>query len=331
MIPSPKYLKSKAARRLEAAQQQQQILLIYALIALSTSFAVTAVRYALGNQIAQTGGLHNLGLRSILSTADSVLPILQTALLMCLNLGFLAAMLRIARHQYTSPKSMLTGLQRFWVLLRSRILKTFIFFGIYILSFYFAVSLFLLSPLSETFMQYVEPMAASSNYDPQILLENAEFMRSIIPSMLPMLALFVLAIAALGIPVFYRFRLVDYLIVDFPAYGASYAMRQSRVPMRGNAFSLFKLDLSFWWYYLLEFLITGIIYLDLILAIVGIELPVSEATLFFGSFLLYLAAEFSIFYFFKNKVAVSYALAYDSLIPKPEKDTGVVLGNIFQM
>ena len=41
--------------------------------------------------------------------------------------------------------------------------------------------------------------------------------------------------------------------------------------------------------------------------------------------------QFSIFYFLRNRVEVTYALAYDSLRPKEPEDKSVVLGNIFQM
>ena len=47
-------------------------------------------------------------------------------------------------------------------------------------------------------------------------------------------------------------------------------------------------------------------------------------------FLLSCAADFAVSYGLRNQVAVTYALAYNSLKPQ-EPATGAVLGNIFQM
>jgi hypothetical protein len=47
---------------------------------------------------------------------------------------------------------------------------------------------------------------------------------------------------------------------------------------------------------------------------------------------LFLAALTAIYYFFRNRLEVTYALVYDILRPKPQEPTNeVVLGNIFQM
>ena len=91
---------------------------------------------------------------------------------------------------------------------------------------------------------------------------------------------------------------------------------------------MLRVDLSFWWYYLLQALVSVLIYLNMVLALFAIGLP--PEVLYWGTVVLYLAADFTLRYFFSNKVAVTYALFYDSLCPKQEQ-SGAVLGNIFQM
>ena len=63
----------------------------------------------------------------------------------------------------------------------------------------------------------------------------------------------------------------------------------------------------------------------------GVELPVSDTVAFFAFYVLYLAVSFAILFFLRNRVEVTYALAYDAVKPKEEQSGGVVLGNIFQM
>ena len=71
-------LKETAARRLQQAQYKKQIILIYAGITIGLSALVTILTYLLSNQISQTGGLSNMGTRTILSTLQSLLPIVQS-------------------------------------------------------------------------------------------------------------------------------------------------------------------------------------------------------------------------------------------------------------
>lgn len=331
MIPSAKYLKNKAGNRLASAQEPQKILLIYAAISLGTSLLVTAVRNGLANEISQTGGLRNLGIRSVLSTADSILPILQIALMLCLNLGFMAAMLRISRRQFASPKTLKLGAARFWVLLRTRILLYLIYTGAGFLSFYLSIALFMLSPLSNSFKELALPLVSSGEFDPQMLVDRPEILDEIMPSMLPMFLLFGVLFAAVSLFLSYRYRLVDYLLIDNPQFGASYTLRMSRIHMRGNKVTMFKLDLSYWWYYLLELLTSLILYSDLLLALLGVSLPISADVQFWVTTLAFLGANFAVLWFFQMKYEITYALAYDAIVPKAKPEDGAVLGNIFQM
>ena len=116
-------IKKFAAQRLEQSPSQQQIVLIYAGLALGMTALMTVLNYVLGLQIDNYGGLSNLSKRTMLSTFQSMLPMAQSLITMCLNLGYLAAMLRIARGMYTSPQTLRLGFDRFWLLLRCSIFR----------------------------------------------------------------------------------------------------------------------------------------------------------------------------------------------------------------
>ena len=129
-IPSAKYLKVKAANRLESGKDPKKVVLVYSAIAALSALAVNVIQFILDGQISKTGGLQNIGTRSMLSTLNAVLPILQTVVIMCLALGYTAAMLRLVRRQYASEKTLKAGFERFWVLLRARLLMMLIYGGI---------------------------------------------------------------------------------------------------------------------------------------------------------------------------------------------------------
>lgn len=326
-------LRSKAAQRLSTAQDEKKIVLIFGGINILASLLVTVVNYCLGLQIDQTGGLSSFGLRSILSTLQTLLPIVQMFALLCLELGYMAAMLRISRGQYTSPQTLRAGMQRFWPMVRAILFQSLIYLGVGIASFYLAMQIFLITPLSNGFLEVLMPILSSAGQlDPTALLADEALQLQLLAGMVPMYILVLVIFSAAAVPIMYQYRMVNYVLLDKPGIGALAAMRESRDMMRRNRLSLFRLDLSFWWYYGLTLLGTAVCYGDLLLAVLGVELPWSDTVSYFLFYGLYLAIVLVSCYFLRNKVEVTYALAYDSIRPQEQENNGgVVLGNIFDM
>ena len=330
-IPSSKYLKVKAANRLESGKDPKKVVLVYSAVVALSALAVNVVQFILDSQISKTGGLQNIGTRSALSTLSSVLPLVQTLVLMCLGLGYTAAVLRLVRRQYASEKALKAGFERFWLLLRTRLLQALIYGGIAFLLSYVAMAIFMLSPFSDRLSSLALSLSAAGAITPEALLNNTALLASAYEALMPMMVIYCILLVIVIWAVSYRFRLVDYLLIDQPQLGALSALRTSRQKMKGHIKELFKLDISFWWYYLLRALSAGLIYLDMVLAILGVQLPLSSTASFFGVILAYLGSDFALNYFFLNRVEMAYALFYDILNPQQPPQEGAVLGNIFQM
>lgn len=324
-------LKDTASQRLETAREEKKILLIYAGITIGASALVTILNYVLDLQIDQTGGLSNMGLRTILTTIQSVLLIVQSLALACLEMGFLAAMLRICRGMYTSPQTLRAGMPRFLAMVRCSLLQGAIYLGAILVSFYLSFQIYLITPLSNAAMEILTPLVSGASVvDPTILLDEATQIE-LTYAMIPMFVLFGVVALCLCVPISYQYRMANYILMDDPRAGALYALRESRNMMRHNKFALFRLDLSFWWYYGLTLLAGLVCYGDMLLPMLGVTLPWSSTVSYFVFYALFLVMSFGIYYFFLNRVNVTYALAYDSLRPRREESGGVVLGNIFDM
>lgn len=321
-IPSAKYLKKKASNRLQSGNDPKKVVLVYAGIVALSSLVVTVVQDLLDSQISKTGGIQNIGTRSMLTTADTVLTIAQLLLVMCLTLGYTGSMLRIARGQYASPNSLKAGGERIWVLLRTRLLQMLIMTAAAFALCFLVVNVCLLTPLSNRVIAVMGTVSAEE------LLSNGLALIALYSAMLPIILIYLVALVPLLWYFSCTYRMVDYLLIDRPQLGAFGVLRESRRMMQGNMKMMLRVDLSFWWYYLLQALVSVLIYLNMVLAPFAIGLP--PEVLYWGTVVLYLAADFALRYFFSNKVAVTYALFYDSLCPKQEQ-SGAVLGNIFQM
>ena len=324
-------IKELAARRLEASPTQQRIVVIYAALALGLTFLVTVLNHILGLQIDNFGGLSNLGKKTMLSSIQSMLPMAQSMLTMCLDIGYVAAMLRIARGMYTSAQTLRLGFDRFWVLLRCSIFKGFILVGVTFVSMYAGVMIFMVTPLADPVVEIVTPlMSQMSLLDSAVMIDDVTY-GQLVKAMLPCFAFGGILMLVLGGPIFYSFRMANYVIIDKPAMGALMALRESKKMMRGNRLQLLKLDVSLWWYYLASTAALVVCYGDVLLPMLGVALPVSDAVAFFGFYVLYIAASFAVHFFLRNRAEVIYALAYETVKPEEKRDNGVVLGNIFQM
>jgi len=260
-----------------------------------------------------------------------MLPMVQSLLSMCLNVGYLAAILRIARGMYTSPQTLRLGFDRFWLLLRCGIFKGLIMSAVTFVSLYFGVVIYMLTPFSQRAVEIIAPLLDQmSMLNTELVIDDATY-ALLMEAMVPAFAICGILLLILGLPVFYNYRMTDYVIIDKPAAGALAVLRESKRMMRGNRLQLLKLDVSLWWYYLAGVAAMVLGYGDMLLPMLGLELPISETVAFFGFYVLYLAASFAIHIFLRNRVEVCYALAYDAVKPEEKQDSGVVLGNIFQM
>ena len=328
-IRNTRQLKDFSAGRLANARDGQKIILYFSLITIAATALANVASYVLSRQIAKTGGLGSMGVRSALTTAQTLLPLAQAGFLMCLTLGYLATMLRIARGQYASPNGMRLGFDRFWVLLRCTLLKGLIFGGAAAASLYVAMMIYMMTPLSNAAVDILMPLVKNAGAS-GIALDDATYaqlMRATAPAMV----IFGILFLALAAPLFYRYRMTDYLIIDRPAAGALAALRDSRMMTKGNRWNLFRLDLSMWWYYAAVLASAAVAYGDQLLPALGISLSFSDTAAYFVFLGVYLAVVFVIYYFLRNRVEVTYALAYDSLRPREPENKGAVLGNIFQM
>lgn len=330
-IRNARQLKQFARERVAQSQQQRKLVLIYAGVLTGLAIAVTLLQYLLDVQIGKTGGLGSMGTRSILSTVKAVLPLAETVVSTCLSLGYLAAMMRVARGQFTSPKTLRLGFDRFWVLLRKTLLEGLIYLGVAMVSMYIAMFFFFLTPLSHGLMEVLTPMlSGSSALDPYSILADAAAYEQIMEAMTPFFFLFLGVFCLAVIPIAFRYRMADYVLIDHPEKGAFAVLWESRRMMRGNCLNLLRVDLNLWWYYLGMVLITVVGYGDVLLSLLGVNLPLSEDGAYYLFFALYQILQFALCVFLRNRVETTYALSYDAIRPQPPQN-GVVLGNIFQM
>ena len=321
-------LKTAARESLaQAPGNPKRIILIHTAVSLGIMLLVVVLDFVLSNQIENTGGLSGLGTRSVLTTIQSILQVVQMAVLPFWEIGFIFAAMKMAVKEPAGPDSLLEGFRQFGPFFRSMLLQTLIVAVLGFLCTYVGSQIFMFTPFAAPMLEALAPVMGDT-----ALLESAAGEEALMQAMeqamseamLPLLIIIALLFCLVYIPISYRLRLVNYSLLEYPQEGVRVAFRRSFRLMRGNCLNMFRLDLSFWWYYLLQVLINVICYGDVILELAGITLPWSGDVSFFLFYILALAGQFVLYLLARNQVEVTYVHAYHSLSPyHPPKQTEV--------
>lgn len=299
-------LKNAASESIsKAACDPKKLVAFHTAAMLLLSLAAWAIDLVLQERIGNTGGLDGVGLRSVLETVQTVLQQAQVIVLPIWQMGLVFAVLKIARGEKAAVADLTEGFRRFFPVLRLMILRGFILIGVILGAAYASSFIVMMTPLADPIL--------SLNITDITQITDAEFFDQMLQVAIPMMILTAVLALLLYVPLFYRFRLADYFLLDNPKLGARAALRSSRVLMRGNMWKWIRLDLSFWWFWLLTVLVSALGWADMILPAAGFELPWTENVSYFAAFLLAATAQLALYYFCKAKVDVTYARAYIAL------------------
>lgn len=316
-------LRNQARQSLtNASYSPMKLILIHTGAVLLLALLLAVADHLLEHQIGSTGGLSGIGSRSVLATAQVMLRLAQTVLLPFWQMGYLYVTMKLAREETISPWDLCEGFRRFGPVLRLHLLKAAIIAGICVLGSNIASTIFFLTPFAGPMMEALVPLMS----DPAVMNDPVALQEALTAAagdaMIPLLIIGAVVIIAIGLPIFYHYRLASYFLLDSDQPRAFAAMRSSRKLMRYLCIDMFKLDAGFWWFYLLEIL-TGILcYGDLILGWLGVTLPFDTTAAYFLFFGLYLASQLALYLWRRNEVEVTYACAYEFLRnlhdPKPQ-------------
>ncbi len=304
--------KLDARRSLEAAgYDPKKLALIHGGAALLLSLILTVLSQVLSTGIDSTGGLAGIGTRSALMAGQSFLSLALTVAMPFWDIGFVFAGLKLARGERAEPSCLPEGFRRAGKVLRLLLLQGVIFMGVGIACMYVSSILFALTPFFAPLAELMEPYITSglAGTMPEISLADSE---KIVMAMVPMYVIFVIVFGILAIPLFYKLRMAQWAIMD-DAPGAMAALAVSSRMTRGNKLSLFRLDLSFWWFYVAQVLISLLGYGDMILAAVGITLPVDGTVLFFGFYIAYILLQTLLVWQAGSYLQTTYGHCYDRL------------------
>ena len=304
----------KEARNISRGQEKTKISAIHAGISAGVALAVTLIYFVLEKGIAQTGGLSGMGMRSVLQTASTLLTNANAVLAPFWNLGFWFVALLWVRQQNAKTGDLLAGFRRFGAYLRLLLNRGLLTVAIGFVSIYLSSYIYMLTPWSASVMEFAQSTGMDLNAANELIagMDMAQ-MDAMLRDMLPMLAIWCVLFALLALPMLYKFRMAEFFLLDDRRMGTVRAMFHSSQVLRKRRWKLFRLDLRFWWYFVLQGLCFAVYAADLWLPLLGVTLP-GGVVFSMGLYALYLAGLFLVQTFLRPRVQTAYALAYEQLL-----------------
>ena len=298
-------LKAAARAAMAAADYSpRKLILIHTGITVLASLLLYLVTGYMQAQIEQTGGLGGAPIRVMLSTAVSVLQMLFNLVLPFWQIGFLYAAMQIVRGKSAGPDSLREGFRQAWSVLKTQLLLSLFACGLIFACYYAAYTIYLMTPLSK------DLMTAMMGTDVDAMMAAME------EALLPIGLLMLPPLLVVGLWFSYRIRLVDYVLMDAPGVGAMAVIRRSWKLMKGNFGKLLKLDLSFWWFYALEILLMLVAYADMLLPLIGIELPWPELVQTYAPLVVYQLLILLLYWWRGSQIQLTYACFYEAALPE---------------
>lgn len=301
------------AREKLAGKDTRRMAVIHTGITVAAALLITALQYVLAEGIGKTGGLSGMGTRSVLETLQTVLQWANMILLPFWNLGFLYAAMLWTRDRYARKEDLLTGFHRVGPCLGLLLNRTLLTILVLVICINVSSVVYMMTPAAAEILELAGSYGnTEALYDYLYSMNEAQILE-LFYQMIPMLVVCVLLSALLLIPLLYRFRMAEYVILDQKGIRGMSAMLFSAMLLRRRCWQLFKVDLRFWWYYGLKVLCVLLLYADLLLGAVGIAFPVSGELAYLVTYLLYLAALFAVETFFRPQVETAYAGFYETV------------------
>ena len=309
VFPNSLELRASASAAVEKdGAAARRIVAIHSAVPAAISLVLTAMNYYLSLQISDTGGLDGLGTRSMLETLQTMLQIANMAFTIFWTMSYTGIISRWARGESAQNSHLWLGFQHFGPVLRAWMLRFTIYLAVAFLAVQLSSFVFSASPAMDLYTPMFEKMLTDTSYFPTEA-EMEEFTMSYLP-------FFGVALLILFVPVAYRLRLMDFALMEHPTKGAFAALRESLALTRRNCWKLFKLDLGFWWFYLLEGLVACLFYGDWLLELMGVDLGLSPVILLFVACVTGLLGQILLYIWRKNQVYTTYALLYQRLSVK---------------
>lgn len=239
---------------------------VYSAITLGLGLLINILSILLESQQFGNTGLSGMATYRLFATAVSFLSMAYSVCSLFWQQGIRYSFLMVLRNEDPYPQGLFRGFKCWGMLLRFTLFFCAAFFAICWIAALTASML--VSPFISAMITVFEdaPVDDAFAFAEYIMaLPNAQKL----PILIPLLSAYGLILLVVSIFLLYRLRPIMLLLLDEPRMSILRAILLSFKMTKGSGFQLFRLDLSFWWYYLALVLSSATGYLVLLPACQG--------------------------------------------------------------
>lgn len=315
-------VKNQAARILrEKSPQFRKTVLLHGAVSMGFLLITALVGFFLNRAMADNQGLSAMGNTAILRTAQVMLTLIGNILLPFWEIGVLYTAVRAVRGESTEFPWLARGFHRLGLVIRYFLLWFVILMAVGLACSNVIMAMTMLLPAPRAISDALSSVDPAAYTDFALMFEDILKALSQVPKtqlllyFVPMGILYVAAYITLLIMLSYRFKMSRYLLLDETPMRAKKTLGTSNRITKGERGNLFKLDLSFWWYYLLQIVVAAIVYLPDILSAAGVTLPVDANTANLLAYVVYCVFSLLLAWSAGAYYQTTIACAYETLKP----------------
>lgn len=287
----------------------RKIVLFHEAVLLGGLVLMQLLSWLLNSMAGDTGGLSGIGTRSLIGTVEAVCSLAVTVLMPFWSIGIFHTSIGVVRRQRVERPMLAEGFRRFGLVLRYYLMMIVVAIPVALGASMIAGTLAMLLPETKTVLYAM----MFSMQDPAQTLEELP-MDAMLTMTVFTMAIYMIIVCGVTLYINYRLFAASYLVMDEACPGAAAAMGASNRLTKGYKWKLLKLDLSFWWYYLLQFAAGLLVYGNVILTALGIELPMDSAIADLLFYILYIGATLAIAWFAGAYINTTHACAYQQIL-----------------
>lgn len=303
-------LRQQAAQRVSAQEPYaKKVLLCYILAFGGLSLLINVLSLLITNATENMVTLTQVSARSGLMALNSIVGTVAGVVSYLLSAGHSGVALEIARGQQPEPRHLTWAFSYVWKILLCGL-------RIVLWMFLFVYGFVILASGVVTSQLLAIPGALTGELT----------MDALMPLVMNVVIGVTVAVLAVYLFLLVRRRLYFFYLYDHPNMPAGQLPRASIRLLKGSCWQFFRIDLSYWWFYLLMLVSSCV---PLIPMFLPEQLPISPNAVMLLSTLVSIALNCLIFYVGKNQIWVTYALAYDQLLKAQEENTQLPAGNQF--
>lgn len=320
-------VKKQASRILrEKSPEFRKTVLLHGAVSVVFLLITSLVGFFLNRAMADNQGLSGMGNTAILRTVQTMLTLVGNILLPFWELGVLYTAIRAVRGESTEFPLLARGFHRFGTVLRYFLLWFVILMAVGLACSNVIMAMTMMLPAPQAISEALGSVDSAGYTDFALMLEDILKALSQVPKnqlllyFVPLGILYAAGYITLLILLSYRFKMSRYLLLDETPMRARKTLGTSNRITKGERGNLFKLDLSFWWYYLLQIAVAAVVYLPDILTAAGVTLPVDANTANLLAYVAYCVLSLVLAWSAGAYYQTTLACAYETLKPLVDED-----------